>query len=544
MIHDHHIHPNAILCVTFTNKAAREMRERIAHRLGVDIASTNAFRDSRIPMVGTFHSMSAFFLRMFADRIGYGNDFVIYDSDDCLRLIKSIMKEQNISDKEFNPRAIAGMISRAKGEGLSPTEYSSTVDSYAKSVALDVYRIYAGKMKEQNAMDFDDLLLLFRRILDIPEVLEYFHARFSYFLVDEYQDTNLLQYEMIKILASHTRNLCVVGDDWQGIYSWRGADIENILSFQKDYSEAKVINLEENYRSTNTIIQAANTIIKNNTNQMEKTLFTSKGDGEKIVLIEGMDDKHEAELIAETIRESGGSTEDNGYSDFAILYRTNGQSRLIEESLIRKNIPYRVYGGMKFYERKEIKDILAYIRVIFNPLDLMSLRRIINVPGRKIGEKSIENLENIMARERMSIADLAEDDMILSSLSGVGAKGIQEFCVLYRDLRKISREKTITELMEAIIKRTRYDEYLKAEYDELEYEGKIENLEEFASMASRYDGLIYPENIALFLEDIALITDQDRDNEEGSVGGHVSLMTIHLAKGLEFPIVFIAGVEE
>lgn len=262
------------------------MRERIASKLGVEIAATGGFRDSRVPIVGTFHSVAAFFLRMFAERLGYGNDFVIYDSDDCLRLVKGIMKEQNINEKEFNPRAIHGLISRAKNEGLSPTEYSRHVDSYLTSVVLDVYRAYAGKMKQQNSLDFDDLLLLFRKTLDIPEIVEYFHSRFSHFLVDEYQDTNHLQYEIIKILASAKRNLCVVGDDWQGIYSWRGADIQNIIDFKKDYPDAKIINLEENYRSTKTIIHAANAVIKNNSNQMEKTLFTNKVDGEKIAIIE------------------------------------------------------------------------------------------------------------------------------------------------------------------------------------------------------------------------------------------------------------------
>lgn len=272
--------------MTFTNKAAREMRERIAGKLGIEMTNINAFRDARVPLVGTFHSVAAFFLRMFAEQVGYGNDFVIYDADDCLRLVKSIMKEQNINEKEFNPRAIQGMISQAKGNGFTPTEYASQVDSYLTSIVLDVYRIYAGKMKQQNALDFDDLLLLFRKTLDIPEVVEYFHNRFSHFLIDEYQDTNHLQYEIVKILASKSRNLCVVGDDWQGIYSWRGADIQNIIDFKKDYPEAKIINLEENYRSTGTIIAAANAVIKNNSNQMQKTLFTSKPDGEKITLIE------------------------------------------------------------------------------------------------------------------------------------------------------------------------------------------------------------------------------------------------------------------
>ncbi len=542
MIHHCHIEPRSIFCVTFTNKASKEMRERIAKKLGVNPDGINPFREHRLPMVGTFHSTAAFFLRMFIEHLGYGKDFVIYDSDDCLRLIKEIMKHQNIDEKEFNARAVYGMISKAKGEWLTPTEYSATVDSYAKSVGLEVYKEYASRLKTGNALDFDDLLLFFRQILDIPEVVEYFHGRFQYFMVDEYQDTNILQYEIIKILASATRNLCVVGDDWQWIYSWRGADIQNILSFKKDYPEAKVINLEENYRSTQIIINAANTVIKNNTNQMKKTLFTSNPEGEKIVILEWIDEKHEAELIANTIRDSDAEN----YSEFAILYRTNGQSRLLEESLIRKNIPYKVFWGMKFYERKEIKDILAYIRVIFNPLDSMSLKRIINVPGRKIGEKSLENFLDVLERESLNVADFSENDFLIQSLSGIWAKWIEWFCNIYKFLREESKTKSVNELMQSIIKRTGYEEYLKWEYSEDEYEGKLENLDEFLNMASRYDGMLYPENLATFLEDIALITDQDRENEEewAISKGFVSLMTIHLAKWLEFPTVFIAGAEE
>ncbi len=550
------------------------MRERIAKKLGINPEWVNPFRESRLPMVGTFHSTAAFFLRMFIDRLGYGKDFVIYDADDCVRLTKEIMKWQHIDEKEFNPRAIHGMISGAKGEWLSPTEYSTTVDSYIKSVVLEVYKEYVWRLKKENAVDFDDLLLLFRQILDIDEVVEYFHSRFQYFMVDEYQDTNLLQYEIVKILASATRNLCVVGDDWQGIYSWRGANIENILSFKKDYPEAKVINLEENYRSTQTIINAANAVIKNNTNQMKKTLFTSNPTGEKIIFLEGLDEKHESELISTTIRDNVSSLRgtkqsiswdldrhtplcsvrddetieqnNSNYSDFAILYRTNGQSRLIEESLIRKNIPYRVFWWVKFYERKEIKDILAYIRVIFNPLDSMSMKRIINVPSRKIGEKSLENFLEVLDREKLSLADFAENEFLINSLSGIGAKWIQSFCNIFKILREESREKSVVELMSSIIKRTNYEEYLRAEYSEDEFEGKLENLEEFLNMASRYDGMIYPENIATFLEDIALITDQDRNQEDKEVNekGFVSLMTIHLSKWLEFPTVFIAGAEE
>ena len=284
------------------------MRERIGKRLSIDMNRVNVFRESRLPTVGTFHSVASFFLRMFIDRLGYGKDFVIYDADDCVRLVKDIMKRQHLDEKEFNSRGIQGMISGAKGKGLTPSEYSATVDSYLGSVVLEVYKEYAGRLRADNALDFDDLLLLFRQILDIDEVREYFHTRFRYFMVDEYQDTNILQYDTIRILASATRNLCVVGDDWQGIYSWRGANIENILSFQKDYPEAKVINLEENYRSTRMIIDAANAVIKNNTRQMQKTLFTNNPLGNKITMLDGLDEKHEAELIAMRIKDSIGSS--------------------------------------------------------------------------------------------------------------------------------------------------------------------------------------------------------------------------------------------
>lgn len=549
MIQERHIEPRSIFCVTFTNKAAREMRERIAVKLWLNPDGVNPFRESRLPIIGTFHSTAAFFLRMFIDKLGYGKDFVIYDSDDCLRVVKEIMKEQQVDEKEFNPRGVHGMISQTKGKGMNPSEFAVTVDSYFWSVVLEVYKEYYGRLRKDNALDFDDLLLLFRQILDFDDVLEYFHGRFQYFMVDEYQDTNQLQYDIIRILASHTRNLCVVGDDWQGIYSWRGADIENILSFKKDYPEAKVINLEENYRSTQTIINAANEVIKNNLNQMKKTLFTSNPVGAKIRIIEWLDEKHEAELIASKIKDLN-SEGDFAFSNVSILYRTNGQSRLIEESLIRKNIPYRVFGWVKFYERKEIKDILAYIRIICNPNDSMSLKRIINVPGRKIGEKSFEQFMETLEREHLNIREFSSNDFLLESLSGIGAKGIQSFCAIYKNLVEESKTKSVYELMTSIINRTGYLEYLKGEYTEDEYEGKVENIEEFQSMASRYDGLIFPENLALFLEDIALITDQDRDNENSSNqqsatnSWYVSLMTVHMAKGLEFPHVFIAGAEE
>jgi DNA helicase II / ATP-dependent DNA helicase PcrA len=590
MIEKNGIDPRSIFCVTFTNKAAREMRERIGKRLGVDMNTISPFRNNRLPTVGTFHSVASFFLRMFIDRLGYSRDFVIYDSDDCVRLVRDILRRQQIDEKEFNPRWVHGMISQTKWKGMSPSEFSVTVDSYFGSVVLEVYKEYATRLKWDNALDFDDLLLLFRRILDIDEVKEYFHTRFQYFMVDEYQDTNLLQYEIVRILASVTRHLCVVGDDWQGIYSWRGADIQNILSFQKDYPDAKIINLEENYRSTKLILEAANAVIKNNTNQLKKNLFTSNPEWEKIIMLEWIDEKHEADLVTNVIRDTredrnqkAGIRVDShnfwdtienisdswslqtDYSQFAILYRTNGQSRLIEESLIRKNIPYRVFGGVKFYERREVKDILAYMRLVFNPGDTMSLKRIINIPGRKIGEKTVDELMNILESEHIMITDLTqsggfaiewEDELtppnsfssLLDRLSTLGRKWVMQFLILYMWLHHTARDQSVRELMELIIKRTGYLEYLKAEYGEDEYEDRWSNIEEFLNMASRYDWLLYPENLASFLEDIALITDQDRENNDKKSGekdnGYVSLMTIHLAKWLEYPTVFIVGAEE
>lgn len=517
------------------------MRSRIAQRLGIWDGGVNPFRTPRLPIVGTFHSIAAFFLRMFIDRLGYEKDFLIYDSDDSLQIVKECMRELSIDPKEILPRSLQGVISRAKGEWFSVDLYRSMVQSFFDSVAADTYELYVKKMKAANAVDFDDLLLLFRNILHIEEVVHYFHTRFAFFMIDEYQDTNHLQYEIIHILASKTRNICVVGDDWQGIYSWRGANIENILSFSKDYPEAMVINLEENYRSTQSIIQAANQVIQNNSNQMKKNLFTQNPVGEKILLIDCYDEKHEAEIIVKQIEVS---KRDNTslYCDWAILYRTNSQSRLIEEALIRKQIPYRIFWWVKFYDRKEIKDILAYIRIIYNPYDRVSLKRIINIPGRKIGEVTTDRFVTLMNEEHSSLADICEKREILTVLPSQARESLTHFLDLYTLWRHIMLEESVSVLMDNILKKTDYAAYLKQEYTDTEYEVKMDNLLEFLNMASYYDGMPFPENIASFLEDIALITDQDREWWESKE--MVSLMTVHLAKWLEFRNVIVAGLEE
>jgi DNA helicase-2/ATP-dependent DNA helicase PcrA len=329
---------SSILCVTFTNKAAKEMRERIAKKLGFEsVSGVNPFRRGDLPLTGTFHSVAAFFLRLFIDRIGYSKNFIIFDEDDKIRTIKGILEDRKIDDKELPARQAAYMISAAKNEGIMPTEYRRNADNYAKSLIADVYAEYEKRTKSMNALDFDDILLKLLELLSYEEVLSYLQNRFSYFLVDEYQDTNDTQYRIVKLLSGKTRNLAVVGDDWQGIYSWRGANIKNILSFERDYPDATVVKLEQNYRSTKTILEAANAVVKNNREALDKTLWTENETGEPITVALSYDEKEEAREIADRIAEDG------NYADWAILYRTNGQSRLLEEALIRRNIPYRVF---------------------------------------------------------------------------------------------------------------------------------------------------------------------------------------------------------
>ncbi|MFA6091220.1 MAG: 3'-5' exonuclease, partial [Candidatus Gracilibacteria bacterium] len=428
---------------------------------------------------------------------------------------------------------------------------------------------------------FDDILLRTHELLQIPEVLEKLHNKYEYIFVDEYQDTNDIQYKTIKLLASKFGNLSVVGDDWQGIYGWRGANIKNILSFQKDFPGAVVVKLEQNYRSTKTIIAGANAVIKCNKEALDKTLWTDNDEGNKILLIEAISEKQEAELIMKEIKDfkeeegrtsqkqsnlnekgvsegtvrsstvneetefgiqSTSFSEVPDYSKWAILYRTNSQSRLIEEALIKAGIQYKIYGGVRFYERKEIKDILAYMRLIFNPLDTMSLRRIINVPSRKIGEKSVETFLHYVHNFHAPFSDVIEGIDEMDELTPQARRGIAGFGTIYNELTIYLQNHSIKEMMEEIIKRTQYVDYLRHEYGETESESKEENLKEFANMASRYDGLESREALMMFLEDIALITDSDRD--EPGQNNFVSMMTIHSSKGLEFENVIIAGAEE
>ncbi len=530
---------DSILCVTFTNKAAKEMRERIGRKLGLEMAKVNPYRQSGAPMVGTFHSMGVYFLRMFIDRLGYNKNFVILDEDDKLRLIKSILADQKIDEKEIPAKQVIGMISSAKNEGIDPGMMRQGAQSYAASVASEVYAELERRMRAMSALDFDDILLRTYDLLRLPEVLEHFHRKYQYIMVDEYQDTNEIQYQTVKLLAAGTRNIAVVGDDWQGIYSWRGANIKNILNFERDYPDAFVVKLEQNYRSTKVVIEAANAVIKCNHTALEKTLWTENEDGAKIIELEAADEREECREIAGYI--TAGTDAGDKLTDWAILYRTNAQSRSIEEALINKGIPYRIYGGVKFYERREIKDLLAYMRLIHNQSDAVSFARVINVPSRKIGEKSLENIMVLAGQIRADPVTALRHGLEVRAFSGGLATGVGAFLGVYDHLREIALAGSVGQILTAVIDRTRYIEYLELEYGKDDAESRIENLKEFQNLASRYEGLAPSEGLALFLEDIALITDADREGEGEEM---VSLMTIHLSKGLEFKNVIIAGAED
>jgi DNA helicase II / ATP-dependent DNA helicase PcrA len=487
MVLDVGISADSILCVTFTNKAAKEMRERIGKKLGIDLAGVNPYKSNGAPLVGTFHSMGVYFLRSFIDRLGYAKNFVILDEDDKVSLVKRILADKKIDDKEIPAKQVTAMISHAKNEGIDPSGMRRSAGSYVAATAAEVYEELERRMRAMNALDFDDILLRVYDVLRLPEVLEQFHKRFAYILVDEYQDTNEIQYQIIRLLAKAHRNIAVVGDDWQGIYSWRGANIKNILHFERDYPDAKVVKLEQNYRSTKTVIQAANAVIKNNREALEKTLWTDNVQGEKIIEIEAADEREECREIAKSIQDSIDSGE--SYKDWAILYRTNAQSRSIEEALISKNIPYRIFGGVKFYERKEIKDILAYLRLLHNRSDRVGFMRIINVPSRKIGEKSLEQI--------LSVADQIGADPItglhhgihMGAFTGALKLSVSAFVALYESLAEIARTESVATLLQRVIEQTKYIEYLHAEHGKEDSESREENLKEFQNLASRYDGM-------------------------------------------------------
>ena len=522
--------PWDILAITFTNKAANEMKERIANLVGDNVKDM---------WVGTFHSICVRILRRFIDRIGFDTSFIIFDTSDQKTLIKNCLKDLAIDDKLFNERSVQSEISNAKNDMLEPFQYTAkAMGDYRKEKIATVYELYQKRLKENNAIDFDDIINYTIKILmENPDVLEYYSNKFKYVLVDEYQDTNKAQFTLITLLASKNGNITVVGDNDQGIYSFRGADISNILNFEKDFPGTKIIKLEQNYRCTGNILKAANAVIKNNEVKYAKKLWTENEIGKlpKVYLADNEYD--EGSYIVEQI-EHLKREKYYKYSDFAILYRMNTQSRAIEDIFRRENIPYKIIGGLKFYERKEIKDIIAYLRLIQNTSDNLSLKRIINEPKRGIGKTSLDSIEELANNEGISMYKIIKDAQQYG-LNRIYLKS-RDFINVIEELRQKQKDLTISELIKLTLKKTGYMQALKDEKT-IEAENRIENLDEFLTVAIEFEEQFAENTLAEFLEGITLSSDLDNMEETED---SVTLMTLHSAKGLEFPVVFLVGMEE
>ena len=535
LIDEKMVNPWNILAITFTNKAAREMKERAA-------ALNPATQDC---LIATFHSMCVRILRREADHIGYNRNFTIVDPGEQRTLMKRILKSLNLDPQKWNERAILGTISNAKNDLIDEVAYANMAGDMYTEIVAKCYTAYQKELRQSEAMDFDDLIMLTLRLFDKnPDVLTYYQQRYQYIHVDEYQDTNHAQYQLVKLLASRFKNICVVGDADQSIYGWRGADMQNILDFEKDYPEAKVVLLEENYRSTKTILQAANEVIRNNRNRRPKNLWTQNEDGEEIVYYRANDEQDEALFVARTIDQL--SREGYSHKDFAVLYRTNAQSRTVEEALLKANIPYTMVGGTKFYSRKEIRDVISYLNLIANPSDNISYERVVNEPKRGVGPGTVEKIRDFASSQEISLLD-ASANIMLSPVKGKAAQAVYEFANLILDLRDRLDDYSVTELVELVLKKTGYSAALAAQAT-LESQARIENIEEFLSVTRNFDE--NPDNpadetgldkLSRFLNDLALIADTDDGDTESS---EVTLMTLHAAKGLEFPVVFLVGMEE
>ena len=522
--------PWRILAITFTNKAAREMAERV-HRLAGE-ASEDAW-------ISTFHSCCARILRRDIEKLGYKRQFAIYDEDDRMTVIRSVAKELNLSDKEFPPKQIKAMISDAKNKLLTPTEWLKESGGDFRSKKLyEAYRAYEQALRGNNALDFDDLLIKTLELLtDQPPVLQYYRDRFHYILVDEYQDTNAAQYELVRLLAGDRHNLCVVGDDDQSIYGWRGADLRNIMDFEKDFPECVTIKLEQNYRSTGNILDAANQVIAHNAGRKEKALWTEADAGDRIALYHAADERDEATFICQMSGKLMRRGSDAG--SIAVLYRANAQSRVIEDAFVRSGTPYRVYGGLRFYERKEVKDLIAYLRALVNPDDDVSVRRIINEPKRGIGDTTVDKVAEYARENDMPLLSAVLDWENLP-LSARPKKLLSAFADLMIDLTEQMYELKPSEFVQAMIDKTGYVKALEESKTE-ENETRIENIKELQGAVSEFE-LHNPEGgLSDFLENVALVSDLDAMNENG---GAVTLMTLHSAKGLEFDNVFLSGMEE
>ena len=535
LIEDKGVQPANILAITFTNKAANEMRERVEETLESDASDM---------WISTFHSCCVRILRKDINRIGYNRSFVIYDSADQVTLVKDCLKELNLNDKVFEPKMIISTISGAKDKLYDPKQFKAMhMNDNRMSKIADVYALYQDRLKRNSALDFDDLIFKTVELLKSDkEVLDYYRNRFKYIMVDEYQDTSKAQYELIKILAKEHQNICVVGDDDQSIYGWRGADIRNILEFEKDYDDVHVVKLEQNYRSTQIILDAANTVISNNIERKRKRLWSEKKDGELIKIQVAQDEIEESDFVADMIAKI--SREQNrSYKDFAVLYRANAQSRSVEDSLNRSQIPYNIYGGTKFYERKEIKDLIAYLRVIQNPQDDISIKRIINVPRRGIGLRTIEKIEDRASLKQESIYSVLIDIETNSEISTKARNSISEFVDnVIGTLRTMREVYPVSKLIEKVIESIDYYGYIDELYkgDKEEAEERKDNVKEFISVAMEFEQNSEEKDLETFLTGVALTSESSEEEEIDKV----SLMTIHTSKGLEFPVVFIVGMED
>lgn len=523
---DHLATEQDVLAVTFTNKAAGEMRERLATLL-----HQPNYR-SFMPWMGTFHSIAVKLLRLYGEAINVPTNFVIFDEADKMTLIRNIMKDFAISDKQFTPKAIASAISNSKNAGDSLEDYNKKANNPYWRTIYEVYRRYEEQRRKQRALDFDDLLVEAHRLLhDSPEVRKRLQEQFKYILVDEYQDTNHLQYQIIKLLLNGKNNICVVGDDWQSIYSWRGADFTNILNFSQDFAGAKVVKLEQNYRSTGNILNAAHNVIIKNTQRSDKQLWTKAGDGEPVQFIEAYNELNEAETIGLQIQ-TAHAVGARQYNDFAILYRTNAQSRAFEQMFRKLALPYKIIGGLRFYDRAEIKDLLAYLRIVYQPYDEVSFRRVVNVPKRGLGEVSVDRFLEWRAQTDCSVVDALRQVDMCNDLTPRARKELQALGELFSKLAERATVVMPDQLLTDLIEATKYREYLDDGTDQ--GRAKVENVEELVSDAKQYGDLVS------FLEEVALVSGADDTNHDHAV----NLMTMHAAKGLEFPVVYLVGMED
>jgi DNA helicase-2/ATP-dependent DNA helicase PcrA len=523
-------YPDQVLAVTFTNKAAREMRGRIEALVGPGQAPS---------WMGTFHSICGRMLRRDGPLVGIARDYSIYDEADRLSAVKRAMTRLNLDEKRFPPNGIVQRISAAKNELMDPKQYAEEKHDYVAEVAARVYPVYEAAMRDASAIDFDDMLLMAVRVLrEDEEALARWRHRFHQVLVDEYQDTNKAQYTLVKLLAEEHRNICVVGDDDQSIYRFRGADVRNILSFERDFPEARVVKLEQNYRSTQHILDAAYSVIKGVEDRAEKKLWTAAGPGAKVVLAQVYSEEEEAQNVAAEVRRlvNGG---EYAMSDVAVLYRTNAQSRALEEELMRQGLPYKLIGGVRFYDRREVKDALAYLRLLHNPADIVAFSRVVNVPRRKIGEKTVEAIEAAARSRGTSVWEVIANPASVGGLTSAAIDGLLEFRSMIDGLRADLAERPLTEVIESVLFRSGLQAMVSDGTDE--GAERWQNLLEFKGLAAEYAGLGGPDGLARFLEDAALVSDVD-SLDESKPG--MTLITLHMVKGLEFPVVFMTGMEE